>query len=250
MLAAARRAGQRARERLNFVFILLVFSSMSLAWSPLAGLLHRLAPRSRHARALGRAVMARGFRGGLALMRWTGLVTMDLASLDGLREEGPMVIICNHLSLLDALLVISRVPDTVCIAKASLWDNPFLGGSVRLAGYLRNDVPLRLVRDAARTLREGQKLLVFPEGTRSDGGGLGRFRAGFVAMARAAEVPIQTVLLHSNTPYLRRGWPLTRMPDFPLSYEARRGRRFAPAGDSAALAAEIEAYFARELACR
>jgi 1-acyl-sn-glycerol-3-phosphate acyltransferase len=236
------RAARRVREGLSFVLVISVFCTGSLVWSLIAGLLHRFAP-CRATRALGLGAMGLAYRGGLALMRATGFVRMDLSSLDALRGEGPMVIVCNHLSLLDALLVISRVPNTVCIAKAALWDNPALGGSVRLAGYLRNDAPLKLVREAVRTLRDGHNLLVFPEGTRSDGSGLGPFKHGFVTMARAAGVPIQTVLLRSNTLYLSRGWKLTRMPPLPLRYHAERGPRFAPGGGREQRAAEVEAWF-------
>jgi 1-acyl-sn-glycerol-3-phosphate acyltransferase len=239
----------RLREGASFVAVLLLFCGGSLAWSLVAAALHRLLPEEAGGR-VGRAAMRAGFRVGLAAMRATGFATIDLGALDALAREGAMVVCCNHLSLLDAVLVVSRLPDTVCISKASLWDNPALGGSVRLAGFLRNDVPLRLVREGADALRNGRKLLVFPEGTRSDGGGLAPFRPGFVAMARAARVPIQTVVLRSNTPYLRRGWPLWRMPPLPLRYEAVPGRRFAADGPSHAVAAAIESWFAAELARR
>lgn len=244
--APLRRALGTLHARVSFGLVIVVFCGASLAWSLVAALLHRWLP-GRAGRALGRAVMGAGFRGGLRLMRATGHVELDLAALDALAAEGPMVIVCNHLSLLDAVLVASRVPGAICIAKASLWDNPALGGSVRLAGYIRNDAPLRLLRDAAAALSEGSKLLVFPEGTRSDGNGLGPFKPGFVLMARRASVPIQTVILRSNTPYLRRGWKLTRMPPLPLRYSARLGRRFEPQDDAASLSAEIRRHFEAEL---
>ena len=237
----------RIRDRLAFHFVLAMFCLFSLVWSLLAGVLYRLLPR-RRGMALGQRVMMLGFRGGLWLMRVTGLARFDLAELDGLPRQGPAVIACNHLSMLDAILVISRLPNAVCIAKAGLWDNPFLGGSVRLAGYIRNDAPLALIRAAARSLRDGRQLVVFPEGTRSDGGGLGRFKPGFAAMAKLAGVPVQTVFLSSNTPYLRRGWRLGRMPAFPLFYRARCGRRIAVGGQPVKQAAEqIERYVAETL---
>jgi len=219
----------------------------SLCWSLIAGALFRILPR-RLGATLGQFVIMGGFRSGLWLMRITGLASFDLTALDALRTQGPSVIACNHLSLLDAVLVISRLPNAVCIAKAGLWDNPFLGGSVRLAGYIRNDAPLTLIRAAARALRDGRQLVIFPEGTRSDGGTLGRFKPGFAAMAKIARVPVQTVFLNSNTPYLRRGWTLFRMPDFPLAYSARCGRRITVTGDVDAAVAEIERDFAEELA--
>jgi 1-acyl-sn-glycerol-3-phosphate acyltransferase len=240
------RALARLRDRILFSLVLGIFCLASPGWSLFAGVLFRLLPR-RQGAALGQFIMMAGCRGGLALMRLSGLARFDLAALDALRTQGPAVIACNHLSLLDAILVISRLPNAVCIAKAGLWDNPFLGGSVRLSGYIRNDTPLALIRAAAHALREGRQLVIFPEGTRSDGRGLGRFRPGFAAMAKVAGVPVQTVFLRSNTPYLRRGWKLHRMPDFPLAYSARCGRRIAVTGNTRESAAGVERYFTEEL---
>jgi 1-acyl-sn-glycerol-3-phosphate acyltransferase len=247
--AAAARLGRfaRLRDRVAFYFVLAVFLFVSLAWSLLAGLLFHLMPR-RAGATLGQFVIMAGFRGGLWLMQVTGLAGFDLKALDALRDRGPAVIACNHLSLIDAVLVVSRLPNAVCIAKAGLWDNPFLGGSVRLAGYIRNDAPLALVRAASRALRDGRLLVIFPEGTRSDGGALGHFKPGFAAMAKLGNVPVQMVFLDSNTPYLRRGWTLFRMPAFPLAYRARCGRRIAVTGSAAQASAEIERGFAEELA--
>ncbi len=244
--ARRRSTPARVRDLVAFHLVLAVFCLGSFAWSLLAGLLFHLLPR-RLGAPLGQLVIMGGVRAGLSLMRLTGLARFDLVALDALHAQGPVVIACNHLSLIDALLVIARLPNAVCIAKAGLWDNPCLGGSVRLAGYIRNDVPLVLVRAACRALQDGRQLVIFPEGTRSDGYGMGRFKPGFALMAKAAGVPVQTVFLQSNTPYLRRGWKLTRMPDFPLAYHARCGQRIAVTGDATAAAAHIERYFAEEL---
>ena len=157
------------------------------------------------------------------------------------------MIACNHLSLIDALLVVSRLPRAVLIAKAELWRNPALAGSMKLAGYLRNDAPLPLLRAGRDALREGRHVVVFPEGTRGDGRSLGRFRPGFAAMAKAAGVSIQTVLLSSDTPYLGPGWGLTRMPAMPADYRTRLGRRFTVHGSSADAAEAIERYVRAEL---
>jgi 1-acyl-sn-glycerol-3-phosphate acyltransferase len=136
----------------------------------------------------------------------------------------------------------------VCITKASLWDNPALGAGARLAGYIRNDAPLRLVRQAARAVRGRSQLLIFPEGTRTLGGPVNAFKPGFALMARQAGVPVQTVFLHASSPYISKGWPLWRRPDFPLVYRARLGERFIVEGSAVAFSARLEAYFRAELA--
>ena len=189
-----------------------------------------------------------GFRIYLWIMRAAGLARFDLREIDALAAESPLVIISNHRSLLDAVLIISRLPRVVCITKASLWDNTFLGGGIRMAAYIRNDVPLRLIRSAAAALSGGQHLLIFPEGTRSASDQLAPFKPGFALMAKAGHADVQTILLESNSPYLRKGWGLFRRPEFPLVYRARLGRRFRVAGDLTAFVAEAESYVRAELA--
>jgi 1-acyl-sn-glycerol-3-phosphate acyltransferase len=233
-------------ESLRFYPVLAAFGLLCLAWSLPAGVLRRVLPLPQQ-RRLGRWGIATGFRWYLALMRLAGLARFDLSALDRLREEGGVVIVANHRSLIDAVLLLSRLPRVACISKASLWRRPMLSGGMALAGYLRNDSPHELVRAAIATLRRGEPLLVFPEGTRGSGRSVGEFRRGFAIMAQAVGAPVQTVFLESNTTFLHKGWPCLRRPDFPLLYRARLGRRFEIASDPDRASAELEAYFRAEL---
>ena len=244
--AAARGLLTRIREAILFHAVLALFGVMCLAWSLPAAAFGKLIPPARRPRTGQFAIMA-GFRAYLWVMRSTGLAVFELRALDALAEAGPVVIVSNHLSLLDAVLVISRLPRIVCITKASLWDNWFLGGGIRLAAYIRNDAPLPLIKAAGRALRSNQQLLIFPEGTRSASGELAPFKAGFALMAKAGHAPVQTVFLETNSRFLGKGWGLFRQPQFPLIYRARLGRRFDIGGDVAQASADIERYFRHEL---
>ena len=51
-------------------------------------------------------------------------------------DDAGIVIAPNHPTMLDAVLIMSRLPRVVCITKAALWDNWALGGGIRLAGYM------------------------------------------------------------------------------------------------------------------
>jgi 1-acyl-sn-glycerol-3-phosphate acyltransferase len=191
-----------------------------------------------------------GFRGFIAAMQAMGIFRCDLTALDALRDAGALIVAPNHPALLDAVLVISRLPRVVCITKASLWDNWFLGGGIRLAGYIRNDTPLTLVKQARRELRAGHHLLIFPEGTRTVAPPVNAFKAGFLLIARQAGVPVQTVFIEGESRYLTKGWSLFRKPDLPLVYRARLGRRFEVPRDLHGFNAELERYFRTELTPR
>ncbi len=230
-----------------FYAVLLVFGAGFIGLNLPATLLRWVLPRRRSTK-LGQRIISSGFNWLLGLMRVTGLAQFDLAALDTLRNEPGLVIVANHPTLLDVMLVISRLPRVVCIAKASLWSNPALGAAARLAGYIRNDSPHRLVRQAAAAIADGSHLLIFPEGTRTVRPPVNDFKAGFALMARSAGAQVQTVFLEAASPYLGKGWTLPRRPGFPLRYRARLGRRFTPAGSALAFAAELQRYFEAELA--
>jgi 1-acyl-sn-glycerol-3-phosphate acyltransferase len=236
-----------ASECLVFYGVLAAFGLGCLLWSLPAAVLHFLLPRHSGTR-LGQFAIMAGFRCFVALMKSGGIIKCDLAALDALRCDTSIVIAPNHPSMLDAVLVISRLPRVVCIMKARIWDNLFLGGGARLASYIRNDTPMDMVRQAVEEVRAGNPLLIFPEGTRTVQLPLNRFKGGFALIAKLSGAPVQTVFIETNSPYLCKGWSVFRKPPrFPLTYSVRLGRRFEPQDDVAAFVAELEQYYAREM---
>jgi 1-acyl-sn-glycerol-3-phosphate acyltransferase len=144
------------------------------------------------------------------------------------------------------MLIVARLPRSVCVMKAGLLHNAFLGAGARLAGYITNDAPFPMVRSAVTCLQAGGQLVLFPEGTRSEGGRLLPLRPGIAAIALRAGVPIQTVIIETDSPFLAKGWPIWRLPPLPMRYHLRLGRRFAPRADVAGLMAELEAHLRQE----
>ncbi len=237
---------RRGYEYLVFYGLLAIFALMCLLWSLLAAILFPLLPR-RIGAPLGQFVIMAGFRFFVALMNSTRIIRCDLAALDQLRDAPALVIAPNHPSLLDAVLVISRLPRIVCTAKAKLLNNLFLGGGARLAGFIRNDVPTRLVREGVRQLRAGRQLLIFPEGTRTSSAAIDAFKGGFALIAQRAGAPVQTVFIDSNSPFLGKGWSLLKKPDFPLVYRVRLGPALAVEGDLHDFVAGLHSLYRRQV---
>jgi 1-acyl-sn-glycerol-3-phosphate acyltransferase len=229
-----------------FYFCLLSFGVICLLWSLPASLLYRVLPR-RLGEPLGQFMIMAGFRSFISLMRATGVFRADLSAIDALRDERAIVIAPNHPTMLDAVLMVSRLPRVVCITKASLWDNVFLGGGVRLAAYIRNDAPLPMIRRAAQAVRGGRQLLIFPEGSRTARPPIDAFHRSFAVMAKAAGAPVQAVFIEAESPYLRKGWPLFRRPELPLVYRIRLGHRFETVGDPTEFVSRLEAHFREAL---
>ncbi len=228
--------------RLLLLSLLALLGAASLGWCGAALVLHRVLPPQR-GRDVGRAAIALIYRVFWKLASRVGLMRLDLRALDPLRDERGLIVVANHPSLLDALLLVSRLPRSACIMKAELMRNVFLGAGARLARYIRNDSPRTLVRRAVDDLKAGGQLVVFPEGTRTTQPPIGPFRPGVTLIAKRAQVPIQTVFIDTDSPYLRKGWPLWRLPPLPIVFTVRLGERFAPREDDDALLADLARYY-------
>lgn len=240
------RAMHRLYEYAALWFGLGLLGLICLTWSLLSVPLYHVLPQ-RMAVRLGRRVITAGFQLYLGALTWIGAVRFDISALDALREQGPLLIAPNHPCLLDAVMVISRMPNVACIMKASLVDNIFLGAGARLAGYIRNDAQLSMIKQSVAELKQGRPLLIFPEGTRTTRWPIGTCKGTTALIAARARVPIQTVFIETESAYLSKGWPLFRRPDMPITYRIRLGRRFDPPDRAAAFTQELEAYFIESL---
>ena len=240
-----RRAPLHETIRLHLGFLLLgaFCLAITVAALPMA-LLLPLAPRKR----LGRRLISASTRSYLKMLSWMGACRFDLSELDALRGEPPMVIAPNHPSLLDALIVLSALPDAGCIMKADIVNNVIFGGAARVAGYVRN-TPLRtMVQHAIDDLHQGSHVLLFPEGTRTTRFPIGRLQGTCGLIAKKAGVPVQTVFIETDSGFLGKGWALSWTPRMPITYRVRLGKRFDPPTHSARFVAELEQYFQSELA--
>lgn len=237
-------------EHLAMVIGLSALALVCLSWTPLAIALHPVLPL-RFGRWLGRQAIMRGFRLYVGVLRLLCGCRFDLSEIDALRDQGPMVIAANHPSLLDAVLITSRLPDAVCFMKADIMDNPLFGAGARMARYVRNDNLLNAVLSCRRELQQGAQLVIFPEGTRTLGyprNPLNPLSRSTALIATRAAVPVQTLIVEFSSPYLGKGWPLWRRPSLPLTCRIRLGRRFDAPHNPRAFTHELEAYFRAELA--
>ena len=228
---------------------LVLLGLMSLAWNVAAVLLYPLLPRAA-GRRIGRAMIAYGYRIFWRIAAFSGMLRLDAEVLDTLRDEPGLIVVANHPSMLDAVMLVARLPRSACIMKASLLRNPLLGPGARLARYIHNDSTYGMMQCAVKDLREGGQLVLFPEGTRTTRSPLNPFQASFALIAKRAQAPVQAVFIDTVSPYLGKGWPLWRLPPLPIHFSVRLGRRFAPPQDHRALLAEAEAYFAAGMQAR
>lgn len=224
-----------------------VLTLLCLIWLPFALILRPVLP-SRRGHKLGCHMISFGCRLYLMFLRLVCASHFDLAVLDQLRAQPPQLLVANHPSRLDAVLILSRLPNTVCVVKAALMRNILLGSAARLAGYISNDGPLEMVLRAEQALEEGAHVLLFPEGSRTSRFPLDLFRHGAALIARRSQVPIRSLLITFNTPYLSKYWPLWRKPQLPLRGVIQMGECFSPSRDVTTLTTTMETAMRHQLA--
>jgi 1-acyl-sn-glycerol-3-phosphate acyltransferase len=225
---------------------LTLLALICLTWSLFAIPLYVLLPP-----ALGSAVGRRGIMCGFRLYAWslsvTGAYRLDLREIDSLKEGPALILAPNHPCLIDALLILTRHPNIACVMKSELMNNLFLGAGSRLARYVRNDSPRQMIKESVAHLRRGCVLLLFPEGTRSTHAPINPLAASVGVIAKRANVPVQTLLIETDSPFLSKGWSLFRRPTLPITYRVRLGRRFGPPTDAARFTMELDQYYRQAL---
>jgi 1-acyl-sn-glycerol-3-phosphate acyltransferase len=231
---------------LGLWFGLLTCGTLFLGWCAVAGLISPFMAATQR-RRVGRLGMHKIFGIFLRILHAFGIVKVDNQALLALRHEPALILAPNHPSMLDVVLVISRLENVGCIMKAELWDNVFLGAGARMADFIRNDCAQNMIRLAVRDLKRGSHLLIFPEATRTVRAPVNPLAGGYALVAKKAGASIQTILIETESPYLRKGWPLFRLPPMPIHYSVRLGRRFEPCDDVDSLVAEMERYYIEEL---
>ena len=157
-------------------------------------------------------------------------------------QAGPLLVASNHLSNLDPMLVGGYFPRTLfALAKREMYVNApvawFLGGC-NCIPVERGAADRRAITRAVEVLRDGRRLLVFIEGTRSRDGAMGRAEAGIGFLARKSGAPVLPVAI-SGTDGHGRARGLWRRGRIVLRYGEPFTLDLAGRRDDAAIADEI-----------
>jgi 1-acyl-sn-glycerol-3-phosphate acyltransferase len=122
------------------------------------------------------------------------------------------VIVANHISYLDPILLISLFPRHTTIAKRRLFFIPLYGRMLRLSGYLPSsaegllaDLMLARMEQMPTFLSSGGNLIIFPEGTRSRDGRIGSLNTGAFKIARMCRAPIHLLYIENTQRLFRPG---------------------------------------------
>jgi 1-acyl-sn-glycerol-3-phosphate acyltransferase len=206
--------------------------------------------RARRAKWL----LHRLFQVYVRMIRWIGVLTYEIEGAEKLHDA--RLILANHPSLLDVVFLISMVPNANCVVKGKLTKNFFTRGPVKAAGYIMNHEAADVIDAAADIMANGQALIIFPEGTRTDPERGMQLRRGAANVAIRTSSAITPVLIYCEPAGLtkKQRWyqvPKTRMHLRFLVMDKFSVDRYVaepiPSRGARNLSADLLKYFIREL---
>jgi 1-acyl-sn-glycerol-3-phosphate acyltransferase len=153
-----------------------------------------------------RALISRSFRAFIWFIQALGVMELDMDP--GARQKlsacGGMIVVANHPTLIDVIVLLAQIEHGNCIVKKAAWNNLFLAGVVRAANYVSNDDAEELLASCTEALERGETLLIFPEATRTVPGQAMKVYRGAARVALAARALVQFVHLDCTPPTLSK----------------------------------------------
>ena len=171
---------------------------LSLLIFPLHGLLSK-SEKKRH--AFSQKSIQFTFHCFIQFLQFSRVLHHEFIGFESLNRDKNIIIVANHPTLLDYVFLASKIDYCHCIVKAGLLNNFFLKGIIRASGYIPNDKdPDLFLENCQKMLKPNDKLMIFPEGTRSTPGAPFHLQRGAanIALRVLRDIQIVTISLDQS----------------------------------------------------
>jgi 1-acyl-sn-glycerol-3-phosphate acyltransferase len=186
-------------------------------------------PGSRAARRKRiRRMIRLAFRFFVGFMHQTGGISYSFSGEERLGRPGQLIV-ANHPSLIDIVLLIAFTPGAGCVVKRAAWRNPAMVIVVSAAGYVPNAPTDLMIERATALLAAGECLIMFPEGTRTVPNRPVHFHRGAASVALRAASVVTPVFIHVEPPSLGKSMRWYQLPEPRAHFALRVGNDIDPA---------------------
>lgn len=172
-----------------------------------------LTPNRQQREVKVQTIIQRTFDFFCRTMRFLKVIDYHFDNLAALKKDKHSLIVANHPSLIDYVLIASQLPQCDCLVKASIWRNPFIKGIVKAAGYIPNSDPESLLETCNQRLQQGNVLLIFPEGTRTTATTAPKLQRGAAQIAIRSQVNIRVIHITVSPSFLTKEQKWYQVPD-------------------------------------
>lgn len=184
-------------------------------------LLYLLARSPARRQVIARKIIAVTFSTFMSGGRFMGVFGFRVTGIEHLSRSGGQLILANHPTLIDVVLLLSVLPQVDCVVKHDVIKNIYMRASVTTANYISNREPASLLDDCVERLQSSANLLLFPEGTRTRIGQPLNFKLGAAEVAIRAGAPILAIIINCNPGFLGKQDPWYRIPPSRPHFEVK-----------------------------
>lgn len=183
---------------------------LSLTVLPLQRLIYK---DTQQQKQIARLTVHYAFRFFTNTMRLVGAFTLKIEGAEKLSQLKGKVVIANHPSLIDVVILIAQIKNADCVVKNHLFKNPFIRGVITASGYISNSDPDQLINDCSQSLASGNNLVIFPEGTRTTPNTPLKLQRGFANIALRSNADLVFILIDVNPSTLTKDNVWYNVPD-------------------------------------
>ena len=165
-----------------------------------------------------RRMIGKVWRFFVGYLQWSGVLSVRFNGLEKLGRPGQLIL-ANHPSLLDVVLLISHYSEPNVLVKKDLLHNPSMKSQIIASGYIPNDESMEMLEEIDAVFKSGQSLLIFPEGTRTGWDGQVKMHRGAVSLGLRSASVITPVCIKMTPPNFKKGKPWNKIPPQKIHYE-------------------------------
>lgn len=136
------------------------------------------------------------------LMKKTGLIKVNFTNHEKLNNPHGKIIVANHPSFIDIVILIGFLPNTLCIAKKEIKRNPFMGNIVKSLYLINDEDNDKMLEESVEILNQGYNIIIFPTGTRTTDGEDLKLHKGAAVMALHTGADIIPIHISCDTKFL------------------------------------------------
>ena len=138
------------------------------------------------------------------MMEKNGIIKIMIQNPQSLLSVKGKIIVANHPSFIDIVILIGTVPDTICIAKKELKKNIFMGNIVKSLFLINDENQEDMLKESALLLNKGYNLIIFPTGTRTLENEKLKLHKGAAMLALHTKTDIVPVYIHCDYKFLAK----------------------------------------------
>ena len=138
------------------------------------------------------------------LMQKSNCIKINFDSAEEIKNLKSKIIVANHPSFIDIVILIGYLPNTICVAKKELRKNFFMGNIVKSLFLINDENKEILIQETTKILDEGFNIIVFPTGTRTDTNTELKLHKGASLMALHTKTDIIPINIHCDKKFLAK----------------------------------------------